>query len=347
MGRWHHCRVRPRSPLPLNPERRARLRLLAAMAGAVLLSHAALMLGWPAPAQPAAALPSNVVPATRSVQAVRFVAVEPARSAVAPQRSAPAAEPQRSKPVVVQRASAAEVTQPVQAVAAGAPSGESPSPPIPTYATRRPPPVLMHFEMNRGGLTGQAELAWLPREDGYALTLVGRGLGRPLLRSESSGGWDAAGLAPLRFVDRRRREAQAANFRRDEGRIAYSGPAIEHPLVPGAQDRLSWMLQLAAIVAAEPAAFAIGSRITMFVTGARGDADAWTFAVEAMEPVEVPEGRIEGAWRLVREARRVYDTRVEVWLDPARSFLPVRLLLSPSQGGEGVEFALQRMSLQP
>ena len=66
---------------------------------------------------------------------------------------------------------------------------------------------------------------------------------------------DADGVAPLRHADRRRaRELRAANFQRE---------AAAHHLLrarrsntrwpPGAQDRLSWMIQLPAIVAADPA----------------------------------------------------------------------------------------------
>ncbi len=47
--------------------------------------------------------------------------------------------------------------------------------------------------------------------------------------------------------------------------------------MPGTQDRLSWMLQLAAIVEAAPERHGPGARVSMFVVGARGDADVWTF----------------------------------------------------------------------
>jgi hypothetical protein len=122
---------------------------------------------------------------------------------------------------------------------------------------------------------------------------------------------------------------------------------VEHPLAAGAQDRLSWMLQLPAVLAADPAAFAPGARVSMQVAGARGEADVWTFGVEAVEALDVPEGRIDGAWRLLREPRRPYDTRVEVWLDPARHFLPVKVRLLQPQAGDGFEFSLQRMVLAP
>ena len=59
----------------------------------------------------------------------------------------------------------------------------------------------------------------------------------------------------MRFTDTRiRRATVAANFQREAGvngggKISFSGSAQELPLVPGVQDRVSWMVQLAAIVA--------------------------------------------------------------------------------------------------
>jgi hypothetical protein len=48
---------------------------------------------------------------------------------------------------------------------------------------------------------------------------------------------------------------------------------------------------------------------------------------------------------LLREAQRPYDTRVEVWLDPAQQHLPVRAVLSTVPGGQPLEFRLLEASL--
>ena len=47
-----------------------------------------------------------------------------------------------------------------------------------------------------------------------------------------------------------------------------------------------------------------------------------------IEPVDVPAGRLEAALLLQREPQRPYDTRVDVWLDPARHHLPARARLT-------------------
>jgi hypothetical protein len=145
----------------------------------------------------------------------------------------------------------------------------------------------------------------------------------------SRGAIDAAGIAPERFALRRRgRDQQAANFQREAGKVTFSGPTHELPLLPGVQDRLSWMFQLPAIVAADPARQASAASITLMVVGARGGAGLWTFTVAGSETVgERP------ALKLVRDTERRHDTRAEIWLDPARGYLPVRAVLAQVEGG--------------
>jgi hypothetical protein len=92
------------------------------------------------------------------------------------------------------------------------------------------------------------------------------------------------------------------------------------------------VLQLPAIVAAAPERFAAGATVLIFVAGARGDGDVWAFDVHGLETVgDTP------ALKLVREPRRLYDTRAEIWLDPVDHFLPLRLLQTPSGGGPALE----------
>ena len=125
--------------------------------------------------------------------------------------------------------------------------------PPPVYPTRLPAAATLHYQVRRGALAGTGDIRWMPSTDGYRLVLESSLAGLVLLRQTSAGTIDADGLAPARFLDERaRRGAQAANFRRDAGTITFSGPAVEWPLLPGSQDRLSWMIQLAGIAAAAP-----------------------------------------------------------------------------------------------
>ena len=169
-----------------------------------------------------------------------------------------------------------------------------------------------------------------------------------VLSWHSEGRLDRSGLAPDRYLDRRRsRDPRSAEFRREQAIVTYSDTPEQEPLRPGMQDRLSWMVQLPAIVAATPAKYPVDARITMVVTGARGDVDLWVFRVIGVEALELPSGPVPGALRLLRLPRKPHDTRVEVWLDPAQHHLPARLLMGSFEDGDLNEFVRMRATPLP
>ncbi len=212
--------------------------------------------------------------------------------------------------------------------------------PVALYRTRLAPAITLRYEVKRGGLHGTGDLVWRPRADGYELNLDFKLGGMSLLAQSSSGAFDAGGLAPLRFTDQRwRRAAMATNFQRAAGKITYSGSASEFPLQPGVQDRLSWMVQLAAIVNAQPQLAKPGGRIAMRVTGSHGDYGVWVFRCVGPESVEARGGTVE-AVKFVREAREAYDTTVQVWLDPKQHDLPVRATQKSGPNDDGYELRL-------
>jgi hypothetical protein len=214
---------------------------------------------------------------------------------------------------------------------------------VPVYRTRMPPAMTLHYDMHRGAISGTGELQWRPTAGGYQARLEGRVAGFSILTWASQGGFDNAGIAPVRFTDQRRNKAPlAANFQRQAGKISYSGSSTEYPLLQGSQDRLSWMIQIAAVAAADPQRLALGRRVTMFVTGARGDADAWSFKVQAIEDVSTGDGSLRTI-KLLREPRKPNDTRVEVWLAPSLHHLPVRARLT----NEGSSLELKLQTAQP
>ena len=212
---------------------------------------------------------------------------------------------------------------------------------IPVYATRLPPAGQWRYRLQRGLMVGEAELQWAPQDGArYEMRLLGRFAGVTLLEWASQGQLDAAGVAPERLAIRRRgRDRQAVNFQREAGKITFSGPTHELPLWPGVQDRLSWMVQLPAVVAAAPERFAAGATVVLYVAGARGDADIWAFVVQGVETVDD-----RPALKLLREPRRRYDTRAEVWLDPSEHYLPLRVVQTPSGGGAALELQRERVA---
>ena len=234
------------------------------------------------------------------------------------------------------------------AAAAAAPSLLAPGEqPPPAYRTKLPASVNLHYQVRRGVLRGSGEIRWHAGENGYRLVLEASVAGLTLLTQTSEGAIDAHGLAPVRFLDRRaRRPAQAANFRADLATITFSGSGAEWPLLPGSQDRLSWMIQLAGIAAADPHLIVEGGRIAMVVVGARGDAGIWTLRSLGRESVETARGPV-AAIKLEREGRSAYDTSAEIWLDPVRSYLPVHAILRNSSGAVEYELLLERIDPAP
>lgn len=323
-----------------------------------------LVMARPA-AETAAESATEAATATANAAATEpAVEATPARSPPSRRMAAQGTAPPAAAPDVLAAPAATPAQQPDSEALAGAP-GEAPplalptGTPLPTYATRLPPAATLQYTVQRGGTgpgtaTGpareglQAQLIWRPEATTYTLSL---GVGA--VGSASVGALDLHGIAPERHVETRRgREVRAANFQRQAGadgetagRITFSGPRTEHPLLPGVQDRLSWMLQLAGVIAADPALGQPGRELTLLVVGVRGDAALWVFRVMAVQSLQLPAGEVLNAVHLVREPQRPFDTRVDVWLDPARHHLPVRLRLQNRADGPGTEFELLRLSL--
>lgn len=173
------------------------------------------------------------------------------------------------------------------------------------------------------------ELTWLQDGDRYNARLSLKVLFRTIRAQTSEGRIGPQGIAPERFSDRRRSEV-ATHFVRDTGEIVFSSANTRVPLQPGAQDRLSILMQLTALVGGDPARYTSGRTISLQVAGPR-DADVWTFRVEGDETVATPSGE-HLARRLVRLPRREYDQKIEVWLAADLGWLPVRIRQTEANG---------------
>ena len=145
----------------------------------------------------------------------------------------------------------------------------------------------------------------------------------------STGRIGGLGLEPTRFLDKARSE-QAAHFERDKGIIVFSANAPSATLLAGAQDRLSVVLQLGALLAGAPTRYPPGTSIALQVVGPR-DAEDWQFTVGATEVLQLPGGSVTGV-KLSRHPRSAYDQKLDIWLAPAMGYLPVRLRMSQDNG---------------
>lgn len=256
-----------------------------------------------------------------------------------------------------------------------APIASSAPVPVPTYRTALPPSLVLDYDVQHGSNRGHARLEWRVQPDSasadaigparsYALSLRGlpdsgndalapaghtpvtaRARAALLAHWTSHGTLDADGIAPERFaVARRGRERHAANFRRDIGQISFSGPAHTWPLAAGAQDRLSWIVQLAAILQADPAlAGARAARISMMVAGAHGDVGVWTFVAQGTESLPGPGGEAVEAFVFKRLGEHPHDADVEVAVAREVHHLPLRLRLTRRQGAESTEWRLRTL----
>jgi hypothetical protein len=203
----------------------------------------------------------------------------------------------------------------------------------------RPPPVnvpgslrlsyKIHGEISRLNYSASGELLWLHDGKTYDARLE---VGAFLLGSRvqtSSGRITPEGLAPTRFGDKVRSEV-AAHFERDKGKVIFSANTPDVALQPGAQDQLSIFIQLASMIAGDPARYPKGTLLEMQAVGAR-DADTWRFVVGDQELLQLPAGE-QVALKLTRVSEKTYDLTVEMWLAPALGYLPVRIRLTQNNG---------------
>lgn len=310
-----------------------------ASAGLVLMAHGWLLSGLPRAPGPWRAATASP---PRAVQVRQIVLPAATKPVTLPVLRSPAPQPpsQRLPQPAPSETAAATVVPPPATPAADA----SPAATTPVYATRLAPAATLYYGLRRGAASGRAVLRWAPDGGRYDLSLHGQLLAAPSVAWVSQGAIDAHGIAPERYTESRRgRELRAANFQRASARITFSGPQLEYALPPGAQDRLSWMLQLGAVMAADPTHETPGERLLLFVVGSRGDAEVWTFTVQSRETIELPGTGHVDTVHLRREPQRTYDTLVDVWLDPRRHHLPVRARISVR--ADSTEFVLEQLTL--
>jgi len=283
----------------------------------------------PAPAPPPAAprpkpVKPRPVPAPAPVPQAITAAPEPG-----PETTAAPAPPGNASP-------AGETSAATTASAAP----EPPPPPPPPPPAEAPPPLAVPGAVRlKFAVTGQqgvapmsgvfGELTWQQDGQAYEARLSLSFLFKTLRTQQSTGHIGPAGITPDRFSDTRKTEV-ASHFVRDQGQIVFSNNAPSVPLLPGAQDRLSVILQLGALLAGDPARYPTDGAIAIQTAGPR-DADIWIFKIGEEENLRLPGGDF-AARKLTRNPRYPYDDKVELWLAPALGYLPVRILLTQPNG---------------
>ena len=244
-------------------------------------------------------------------------------------------------------------------VATGAGGARRAAPPEavewPRYPTRPPPSTTLHYALAQSAAAasaaGDAEIEWQREAGAFSLRVATRVDGRPPREWQSVGGFDAAGLAPVRLVERDGgRDKRAVNFDRDGARVRFSGASGALAIAPGAQDRWSWVAQLAAIAEADARrtpprgiAEAPARQWDLQVASLRGELERWTF--RELPPGELPAElrapgkelssageRASDLLHVLRAPTRPYDLRIEAWLSPSLHHLPAGLRMSTPPG---------------
>jgi Protein of unknown function (DUF3108) len=337
-------------------------RVLWGLALGVLLLHGLLLLGVTAPLEVRwHAAPPNPVQ-VRVVQASPVAAPAPVARPRPAARRAPtavdtvpvavtteampspsaASEPEVFVPSPAQASADATPAPPVAAASMAVPATPAASAPttdasmtawplIPLGAL--PPSRLLSYRLTGmdKGLTYHAsgELRWQHNGSAYELTLSVRAFLIGSRHWRSVGQIDATGLAPRRFSDSWRNE-RAAHFDREQQRIVFSSNSPPAPLQPGAQDQTSLYVQLAAAVAGEPERFTPGTRLQVQTATVR-DAQPWSLVMQGVETLSF-DGQNLQASKWVAQPRNQYDAKVEFWVAASQGWLPVRILITQTNG---------------
>jgi len=208
---------------------------------------------------------------------------------------------------------------------------------------RLPDPAWLRFAV-QGQASGfrysaSADLLWQHSGGQYRME---QSVKLPLLgtrRISSSGRVTALGLAPQRFDEHRNKPRWAElDFAQGLARFGSGAPAA--PIAPGAQDRLSVFLQLAALLHGAPHRYPPGTHIHLNTVGAQ-HAGRWTFVVaETDQRLQLPAGSVQ-ALRLER-VREGSGQQSALWLAPALQYLPVRIRLV-QDNGDSADMRLKEM----
>jgi hypothetical protein len=241
--------------------------------------------------------------------------------------------PDRARPLPGRIARAAVAMKSARGRDAPAVTSNSPAPAADLAPVALLPPMQLRYDVtaqvNRQQVQGSSALHWEHDGQRYTASFETSVAGLRPRRQSSQGDVTALGLAPLRFGEQLRGE-QAAHFEREQGRVSFSNNRPPVPLLAGAQDRVSVLFQLAAMLAGDSRRSAPGTSMAIQTATTR-DAEPWLFTVEGEETLHLG-GADMTTVKLVRPPRGEYDQRMEVWLAPGKAYAPVRLRLTQPNG---------------
>jgi hypothetical protein len=178
---------------------------------------------------------------------------------------------------------------------------------------------------------GLGRLEWDMDGDTYSIRLLSPHYTGKLRTQISVGVWSTEkGLQPNRFSDRQRSE-QATHFQRTDGQnlIRFSSNVPSTQMQDGAQDRLSVIIQLAAIISGRiHAGLTLDSSVMLQVADTR-NALVWLFDI-------LPTDAVDEIY-LLKRPMHPYDGQWELWLSSSINYLPNRWRVT-LHGGDYYEY---------
>lgn len=206
------------------------------------------------------------------------------------------------------------------------------APGLPVYKIAPPPSADLLLNVNRIDAdgtkwTGEAAIGWHRAVDRYTIK-VEIGISMLVTRVNlavltSEGALSDAGLTPVKMTEKRRGRAETAtHFNAVDKKITFSASQASFPLQPGAQDKASISLQLAAIARGDPSQ--LKGEIAVQVAEDK-DASVYRFVVVGPEEIVTRMGRMQTVHLSRPPLAGSYSSRLDIWLSPQHDWYPVQI----------------------
>jgi len=253
-----------------------------------------------------------------------------------------------ARPVIVTQTPPKPAAQPAISATSAMPESDPPaeqlveSSAVPALVTRVPPSASYLLNVIRtepklaNPYYGAGTIRW--NHDGQHYTMqmeVGLDMLFTTVRlydMQSAGTIGSAGIKPHTTIETRRGKSTATTqFDYDNKTINFSADTTIIPLLEGAQDKITVLMQLASIGNADPSQFQVGKEITIQVAEEK-EANLHQFMVLDQVTIESKLGHL-ATWHIVRPPRPgAYSSRIDIWLAPELNWLPVQIRNTEANG---------------
>lgn len=140
----------------------------------------------------------------------------------------------------------------------------------------------------------------------------------------SSGLYDAEGLKPLNYQERKSRQAY---FDYAKKHITFKGRDQQVALEPGAQDRVSAVMQLRYLLKSGRLTPQPGKQVAIQIAGTH-NAPVWKFAINSVQEIKIPMGTVKAIQVTKVSSSDGKKDILNAWFMPERDWLPAKLEFS-------------------